>query len=48
MRVTRILDNDFKRLLLGSMSCVRFEQDGDIMQYLMISLKMQTFLPRIG
>jgi hypothetical protein len=26
MRVMRILDNDFKRLLLGGMSCVRKER----------------------
>ena len=29
MRVMRILDNDFKRLLLGSMSCVRRRQRGE-------------------
>ena len=46
-RVQRVLDQNVKRLFLGSMSPSR-KRDGDMMQYLVILLKRQTFLSRIG
>ena len=46
-RVQRVLDQNVKRLFLGSMSPSR-KRDGDMMQYLVILLIKQAFLPRIG